>query len=63
MVVAHLHATQTIPITAMTLSFARRVSGEDYHVNEIELTLYIVCVSDLLVSEIKRIIKESEIMK
>jgi hypothetical protein len=55
------HDMQTTRITAMTLSFAKRVGAYSDHLARF-LTLA-VCVSSLMISEIKRIIKDSEIMK
>lgn len=67
--------TPTIPTTATTASSAKRVRASRslllLHVREREnratnppcLKLSIVCVSSLVVDEIKRIVKSSEIMK
>lgn len=61
------HDMQTIRITGMTPSFAKRVSSAFLQLWKLTyLSSYgvpVVCVSSLLISEIKRIIKESEIMK
>jgi hypothetical protein len=57
-----LHAMQTILIIATTPSYAKKVRlptpPSNFIVNETA-----VCVSSLMISEIKRIIKDSEIMK
>lgn len=59
---ARQHATPTTPIIATTPSFAKRVSENSSQQHLVSYNLS-VCVSSLMISEIKRIIKESEIMK
>lgn len=62
MVEVHLHDMPITPTTAMTPLFEKRArSFSPLHENYV-LTL-VVCVSDALVAEIKRIVKESEILK
>lgn len=62
----HLRDTQTTPTTAMILSSGKRVSYRpDLH---IPCVVHVtdstpVCVSSLMIDEIKRIIKDSEILK
>jgi hypothetical protein len=56
---------RTIRTTAMILSSAKKVSGSR-HTKKKKRTRadgVIVCVSDALVEEVKRIIKDSEILK
>jgi hypothetical protein len=55
------HDMRTTPTTAMTLSFAKRVSLVQK--DSCAVLIRAVCVSDALVAEIKRIVKESEILK
>jgi hypothetical protein len=52
---------RTTPTTATTPSSGKRVR----HREKIEspVLTYVVCVSDALVAEIKRIVKESDILK
>ncbi len=65
MVAAHLLVMQTTPTIAMTPSFGRKVSLNSHGgcVAWTKLTVTAVCVSSLLISEIKKIVKDSEIMK
>ena len=63
MVEAHRHDMQIILITGMTPSSAKKVRFliRSY---QLPFTKYFqVCVSSLLIAEIKRIVKDSEIMK
>ena len=62
MVVVPLPVMPITPTTAMTLLSAKRVSSSFYTYCSL-LTAIRVCVSSLLIAEIKRIIQESEIMK
>jgi hypothetical protein len=60
----HKRVMPTTQITATILSFARRVSRHLFVLDEAQsLTESTVCVSSILIAEIKKIIKESEIMK
>jgi hypothetical protein len=59
-----LRDTPTIPTTATIRSFAKKVRTlYDGELECLQLTSATVCVSSLLISEIKRIIKDSEIIK
>lgn len=57
--------TQTTPTTEMIPSSGKRVRRDTLSgpQNSTDIVFYIVCVSSILVDEIKRIIKTSEIMK
>jgi hypothetical protein len=59
---APLHATQTILTIATTPLSAKKVRQLKPSLNFI-VDVTAVCVSSLMISEIKRIIKDSEIMK
>lgn len=61
MVEARPPVMRTIPTTATTPSFGKRVRYVIFLVSS--FTDLLVCVSDALVAEIKRIVKESEILK
>lgn len=62
---AHLPDMRTTQTTEMTLSFAKRVRPQTTppYSTLADPDLHAVCVSSLMVEEIKRIIKTSEIMK
>src|SRR5437588_9547651 len=59
---APLHAMQTILTIATTPLYAKKVCQPSRHSN-FTVDKIAVCVSSLMISEIKRIIKDSEIMK
>jgi hypothetical protein len=60
----HKRVMPTTQITATILLFAKRVSEQPSCSGEApSLTVFAVCVSSILIAEIKKIIKESEIMK
>lgn len=62
---AHLPDTRTTPTIETIPSFAKRVRSRNSHLKPTlaDHSSPIVCVSSLMVEEIKRIIKTSEIMK
>lgn len=57
--------TPITPITGMILSFAKKVCNQMYTVygSSGYVLTRVVCVSSVLIDEIKRIIKTSEILK
>lgn len=61
MAAARLPVTQTTPTTATTRSSEKRVRS--FFLYRPALLIDLVCVSDVLVAEIKRIVKDSEILK
>jgi hypothetical protein len=63
MEVARLHDMQTTQIIAMIPLSGKRVCKLLLVANAVLTEAFSVCVSSLLVDEIKRIIKTSEIMK
>jgi hypothetical protein len=61
MAAALQHDTRTTQITEMTLSSAKKVGCPRMAI--LPILICAVCVSDALVAEIKRIVKDSEILK